>query len=90
MRRSVVREALPVAEDPVEMWAFVDTGEPVRPGRRGGRVTALPDGRYVFTELPKRGQPGVSAVVEIRPFRRVFYLVVKGGRVVSFHKVVPR
>lgn len=79
-----------MAEDPVEMWAFVETGEPVRPGRRGGRVTTLPDGRHIFTQAGRRGEQDVSAMVEIRPFRRVFYLMVKGGRVVSFHKVVPR
>jgi len=81
---------LPVAEDRVELWAFVDSGKSVASRGRGGRVSTLPDGRHVFSEVARRGRPAVvCAVIEARPFRRILYAVAQGDRVVCFHKDVP-
>ncbi|MDI6623176.1 MAG: hypothetical protein QME55_00470 [Brevundimonas sp.] len=89
MRRRLANVPLAVAEDPVELWAYVETGEAVATRRRGGRVSSLPDGRHIFTEPDRRGRRGVSAEVEIRPFRRIIYLVAQGERVVCFRRDLP-
>ncbi len=90
MRRRLANTPLPVAEDPVELWAYVDTGEPVATKRRGGRVETLPDGSHIFSEPDRPGRRGITAIVEIRPFRRILYLVAQGDRVVCFRRDVPR
>lgn len=74
----------------MELWAFAESGKPLAAAGRRGRITTLPDGRHLFRELDRPGRRGVSTIVEIRPFRRIFYLVAQGDRVASFHRDVPR
>lgn len=75
-------ERLRISEDRVELWAFVGSGMPVRVRGKGGRFETADDGSASYVQDPRKGRPAFSARVEIRRFRRINLLVVRGDRIV--------